>query len=58
MAFFGAFFAAFFAFFAINLLFYDVPHSGEEGLPRPFLPTISRIRAGIATVKTINARCA
>jgi hypothetical protein len=59
IAFLGAFLAAFFAFFAINFLLYDVPCSGEEGLPRPFLPTVSRIRAGVATVKTIpqkNAR--
>src|SRR6516162_7904816 len=59
IAFFGAFLAAFFAFFAINFLLYNVPCSGEEGLPRPFLPTVSRIRAGVATVKTIpqkNAR--
>jgi hypothetical protein len=59
VAFLGAFLAAFFAFFAINFLLYDVPCSGEEGLPRPFLPTVSRIRAGVATVKTIpqkNAR--
>src|SRR5215469_11057310 len=53
VAFFGAFLAAFFAFFAINFLLYDVSCSSEEGLPRPFLPSVSRIRAGFATVKTI-----
>jgi len=53
IAFFGAFLAAFFAFFAINLSFMSLVARARKTLSRPFLPTVSRIRGGVVTVKKI-----